>query len=177
LGRYQEAQQEVFEEISLKFSNKEGCLIDSLDNLKLNTAFILEQFRYMLTSYATVDRTIIKDFKIGNITLHKGAHVLPIICGPYHVEENFNDAKKFDIHRHSEETIKNLGNRNNLLPFSIGIRACPGRYVAMYNIQLALVSYLEKFQFKDTANVDTYDFVQGDSYFSKTYFMKVKLRE
>jgi cytochrome P450 len=112
------------------------------------TAFILEQFRFFLTSYSTVDRTVVKDFKIGNITIYKGTHILAFLCGPYHTEENYENPLTFDIYRHSEETLNNMGNRSTLYPFSIGLRACPGRYVAMFNIQIGMISMLKNFEIK-----------------------------
>ena len=48
--------------------------------------------------------------------------------------------------------------------------------MAMSSIKAGLVTILEKFEIKSTANLDTYDFQLGDTFQSTAYFMKLRLR-
>ena len=126
MSQYTDAQKAVHEQLSKLYFGKKLVQCDkdwahnTLEELSLMNAFILEQFRFFMTSYSNVDRVVVKDFKIGNLTLFKGLQVLPFLCGPFQSDECYDNPNKFDIYRHTEETCRNLGNRDKLYPFSIG---------------------------------------------------------
>jgi cytochrome P450 len=137
---------------------------NTIDELHLATALILEQYRCLLTSYANIDRTVVKNFKIGNLTIYKGTQVLPYFSGPNCTEDCYENPEKFDIYRHTPEICRNLGSRDKLYPFSLGQRACPGRHAAMSCIKVGIMSYLEKFEIKATADPSKYEFDFGDTF-------------
>jgi cytochrome P450 len=136
LGNHRDIQEKIFEQI------KANEPLDSMIDLK---CFILEQFRFMSTSLKGISRTAAKNSFLGKIKLYKGTQIEVIIAGPCMVAENFADPLAFDINRYTAENIKNLGVSNTLIPFSLGIRNCPGRFNAWSNIEIGLVNLLREF--------------------------------
>jgi cytochrome P450 len=71
-----------------------------------------------------------KNYRIGNLNLYKGTKIKEIICGPSFDERFFFNFEKFDQDRHNLENGKQQVDYYALMPFSRGVRICPGKGLA-----------------------------------------------
>jgi cytochrome P450 len=99
----------------------------------------------------------LRDAVIGDVQVPKGTLVLNLMRCDGVSESRVTNAASFDPTRWYEESggQEQAGQLKRLsIPFGAGPRICPGRYLALLEIKLAMATLLSRF---DIASVDTVD--------------------
>ena len=91
-----------------------------------------------------LSRITIRDVKIGNYHVAKGTAVMPIISVVHLDEQIFPNAERFDPTRFLDANGQ-LKKVDELVPFSLGKRQCPGESLARMELFLVFANLLHNF--------------------------------
>ncbi|ESO03123.1 hypothetical protein HELRODRAFT_157153 [Helobdella robusta] len=125
-------------------SNRLPCLEDK-PNLPITEAFILEAMRFKtLVPMALVHLTT-KETIIDGVLIPSGVMVMPNIYSAHMNSEDWVDPEIFKIERFLNDDQTQVVNRDLIIPFSLGKRACLGEILAKQEIFLFTTSILHKY--------------------------------
>ena len=127
-------------------AEKLGTFANELDGEILEAgpelnAWMKETMRLGAPFVSSNTREFFKDTKIKGIQFEKGDLLNMNLLYNHFKEKEFPDAYRFDRMRH----YKAKYHRNNLMPFGGGKRGCIGRYLAIMNIKIIVLSFMRRF--------------------------------
>jgi cytochrome P450 len=115
--------------------------LEQIDNLDFIDACIHEALRLkppaVFTSAEALCNTV-----IGDVAIDKGTVILCAMRSSSMEEACFANAAQFDPERWLADGV----NKNASMPFGAGPRTCPGRYLALLEMKVALVMLLARFE-------------------------------
>ena len=129
-------------------AEKIGTLAGELDGEKLEAgpelnAWMKELLRLGSPFSFSEVREFTKNAKIKGISFKKGDMISLVMLYNQFKEKDFPDAYRFDRTRHYKGNSKY--HRNNLMPFGGGKRGCIGKYLAIMNIKIIVLSVLRRY--------------------------------
>ena len=96
----------------------------------------------------------LRDTVIGDVAVPAGSLVWCVMRHDTVSDTHFPEAHKFQPERWLAEGGHEANNKRAAMPFGAGLRTCPGRYLALLEIKIAMAMLLGSF---DIAGVDTPD--------------------
>jgi cytochrome P450 len=148
------AQAEVRKLIGDTDGNIDNLTPDKLGDLKFIEACILETLRLKPTGPFNV-LVALEDTEVAGIAVPKDMWIWSVCRHDTLVEHYFPDPNAFKPQRWLKTEDNDLAqSRRVSMPFGSGPRICPGRYLAILEIKLAMVMLLKNF---DIESVDTPD--------------------
>lgn len=120
--------------------------IEQLDELDLVEACANEALR-LKPPAAFLPFEALVDTAVGDVQVHKGTIVWCVMRSSSVEEARVANAAQFDPQRWLDERI----DKKVSMPFGGGPRTCPGRYLAMLEIKLAMTMLLARFEIEDVA--------------------------
>lgn len=126
---------------------------ETYENNKYLSSMVFESLRSFGPAHIAFPKLLLKDMQLGEYKLKKGSFILIPIYAIHKNEDNFEDAYKFDESRFSEDDGKKV-KRNTFMPFSLGRRACPGKYLAELMIKINIASFFENFELREIKGKD-----------------------
>ena len=96
----------------------------------------------------------LRDTVIGDVAVPTGTLVWCVMRHDSVSDTHFADAQAFKPERWLAEGNQGANNQRASMPFGAGLRTCPGRYLALQEIKIAMAMLLGSF---DIAGVDTPD--------------------
>lgn len=149
----QRAQEEVLQVVGID-SKLDELTPDILAELKFIEACTLETLRLKPTGPFNV-LVALKDTEVAGVAVPKDMWIWSVCRHDTLAEDYFPDAKAFKPQRWLKHEENDLAqSRRVSMPFGSGPRVCPGRYLAMLEIKLAMVMLLKNFNIE---SVDTPD--------------------
>jgi cytochrome P450 len=112
---------------------------------------------------------------VGDVAIDKGTIVLCLMRDTSPDNPHFENAAQFDPGRWLQDAV----NRKAVMPFGAGPRICPGRYLALLEIKVAMAMLLARF---DVASIDTAHGGEPDERVAfamspETLHMRLRLRD
>ncbi|MBL4799335.1 MAG: cytochrome P450 [Oleispira sp.] len=154
LVRNPEALQLAQQEARNLAGSLEDLTPEKLNELKFIEACTLETLRLKPTGPFNV-LVALKDTEVAGVAVEKGMWIWSVCRHDTVAERYFPDPKAFKPQRWLKAEGNDLAqSRRVSMPFGSGPRVCPGRYLAMLEIKLAMVMLLKDF---DIESVDTPD--------------------
>jgi cytochrome P450 len=147
LHRHPEALQRAQEEVLRCAPDLPTLTIEQLDQLDFLDACIQESMR-VKPAAPFLSAEALEDTVVGDVALGRGTIVLCLMRDTSPDNAHFENAAQFDPGRWQQESV----NRKASMPFGAGPRMCPGRYLALLEIKVAMAMLLARF---DIASVAT----------------------
>lgn len=144
-------QQRMHEEMEgvLGPSTSQVTLRDRPD-LRYNRATLYELLRFHTVAPFGVPRVVTKSTEIKGIVIPKGTQLLANMWGLHHDENFWGDPQEFRPERFLDDNGDILPpehpKRKHLMPFSAGIRSCPGEQTAVDNLFLWMTNTIRRFE-------------------------------
>lgn len=167
-------QRKLVEEIlpNLYSSEEDKGKFETYEDSEFLSGIVAEGLRKFGPALISFPKRLVKDMEIGGYKLKKGSNVIIPILMVHYSEENFENPDKFDEGRFMEgRKVK----RNTYMPFSLGKRACPGKYLADVMIKINIVSFFENFELREREENET-EFIVRFSYGVKDCFVDLRPR-
>ncbi|XP_059085757.1 cytochrome P450 3A24-like [Tigriopus californicus] len=165
LAKHPEVQSKLFEEIQDVFGDEnvdEAVTMDKLTQLTYMNAVIFENLR-INPPVCRLDRTCIKDCKIGDIQFKKGTIIQIPVYAIHHHEEFYPEPELFNPDRFLGLSAPPRGDLT-YLSFGAGPRYCAGIKFAMAEIKITLLKVLRTFILKDSSKTKL-EILGGDLFF------------
>lgn len=138
-------------------------------------SLVFESLRAFGPAHIGFPKRILKDFEIGGFRLKRGDYVILPFYAIHKNEENFENPFNFEDERFSKERRKDV-KRNTFMPFSLGRRACPGKYLAELFIKIIVIAFFENFEVRDNQSNER-EMVIRFTYGVKDCVVEVRPRE
>jgi cytochrome P450 len=122
---------------------------DDLANLRVLTGTLKEALRLYPPVASLFNRRTLRDIKVGNWTVPRGAMVRITPWFVHRDERWFPDPNSFRPERFDEGTA--LLNRQSYMPFGTGPRVCIGSHFALTEMTLIAAYLLQRFSFRSNA--------------------------
>ncbi|MFM2088464.1 MAG: hypothetical protein RLZZ237_3333 [Pseudomonadota bacterium] len=127
--------------------------IEQMDSLDYLGACASEAMRLKpVAPYIPVEA--LRDTVIADIAIPAGTMICCLMRHDTVSDTHFADAQAFKPERWLAEGEQELNNKRAAMPFGSGLRTCPGRYLALLEIKIAMAMLLGSF---DIAGIDTPD--------------------
>ena len=122
---------------------------DTYSNEKLNSlkevGFVFRETTRLANPVTGLARVAIKDFKVDGYTVYKGDRVDILICN--YEPKHFADPLRFNPDRFNEDRQGFMkAPRMKHLPFSVGQRACLGKYLGEMMVKMIILELLREFE-------------------------------
>ena len=109
---------------------------------------LLETLR-LYTPGVVLNRAILEDVKLGDMSLPSGIVLIIPVIQLHHDKEIWgDDVKEFKPERFAEGVLKATKGKAAYLPFSMGPRICIGQNFAMLEAKMAISMILQRFSFE-----------------------------
>ena len=153
LSVYQNEQKDLRAE-----AEKLGTLGGELDGQKLEAgpelnAWMKESLRIGAPFAFSEIREFTKRTKVKGVEFQKGDIISFVLVYNQFKEKDFPDAYRFDRTRHYKGKAKY--HRNNLMPFGGGKRGCIGKYLAIMNIKIIVLSFMRRYSVETDPSFDS----------------------
>ncbi len=146
LYRHPDALRRAQEEVLRRVPSLHALTIEQVDQLDFLDACTQESMRLKpaapFISVEALEDTVVADVAIG-----KGTIVLCLMRDTNPDNPRFENAARFDPDRWLQDSV----NRKASMPFGAGPRICPGRYLALLEIKVAMAMLLAHFDITSVA--------------------------
>ena len=130
-----------------------GFTIEQMDKLDYLGACASEAMRLKPVA-PFLPLEALRDTVVGDVAVPAGSVVWCVLRHDTLSDAHFPDAQAFKPERWLEAGQEEVNNKRAAMPFGSGLRTCPGRYLALLEIKIAMAMLLGSF---DIAGVDTPD--------------------
>ena len=141
LARHPEAQLKILEEVH-RIKSESNDMMDWIKNATYTKLVIEESMRLYPPAYF-IDRVNIEEDHFNGMTLPKGSTLLFSVYEIHRHPDFWDKPEAFMPERFLNDTIKFS---KNYYPFGAGPRMCIGNNFAMYEMILAILSLVEKYE-------------------------------
>jgi len=174
LQRHPEALRRAREEVSHCVPRLEELTIEQLGQLDFLDACVHESMR-LKPAAPFISAEALARTTVGDVAIDKGTIVLCLMRDTSPDNPHFENAAQFDPGRWLQDAV----NRKAAMPFGAGPRICPGRYLALLEIKVAMAMLLARF---DIASIDTAHGGEPDERVAfamspETLHMRLRLRD
>ena len=124
-------------------------------------------------------RKVLKEFKAGKYTFHKGAIYMVVFTHLHLDEQYYANAKSFEQERfldQEEQVKKTKISQACNMGFGLGKRSCIGRTLGELFIQTGIVSILKKFEFKQLNGIEL-SAISSVTYAPDKVYLRIKPRK
>jgi cytochrome P450 len=129
-------------EVQLLAGDPANYTLEAMDNLVYLEACISESMRLKpVAPFVNVEA--VQDTVIEDVAVPKGTIIMCLLRSDSVSESHFDDAKTFKPERWTDPS--SVMDKRISIPFGSGPRTCPGRYLALLEIKLAVAMMLSKF--------------------------------
>jgi len=153
LQRHPQALARVREEVRRVAPKAAGFTIEQMDSLDYLGACASEAMRLKPVA-PFLPLEALRDTVVGDVAVPAGSVVWCVLRHDTVSDAHFPDAQAFRPERWLDAGQQEANNRRAAMPFGSGLRTCPGRYLALLEIKIAMAMLLGSF---DIAGVDTPD--------------------
>ena len=153
LQRHPQALARAREEVRRVAPDVAGFTIEQLDRLDYLGACASEAMRLKPVA-PFLPLEALRDTVVGDVAVPAGSVVWCVLRHDTVSDAHFPDAQAFRPERWLEEGQQEINNKRAAMPFGSGLRTCPGRYLALLEIKIAMAMLLGSFEI---AGVDTPD--------------------
>lgn len=140
------------------------------------SGLVFEALRAFGPAHMTFPKRFLKDMELGGFKFKKGSYVLMPIYPIHHNEKNYDSPMEFDEKRFLKNE-KSRVKRNTYMPFSLGRRACPGKYLSELMIKICIVAFFENFELREIEGKEEPERVIKFSYCVKDCFVDLKVKD
>ena len=120
-------------------------VVDLLEKLPYTKGAVLEGLR-MFAPATLVKRQALEDTEVEGCRVPKGTVVELCVTAIHFDEKQFANPTDFDPTRPGPTAAAILGRERCFMPFSGGLRGCPGRQLAVTMLHTALASIVQRFE-------------------------------
>ena len=152
LQRHPEAMARAREEVQRVAPDVAGFTIEQMDSLDYLNACASEAMRLKPVA-PFLPLEALRDTVVGDVAVPKGTLVWCVLRHDSISESHFADPQAFRPERWLADAQQH-DDKRAAMPFGAGLRTCPGRYLALLEIKIAMAMLLGSF---DIAGVDTPD--------------------
>lgn len=159
---YPAAQQKLYLEITstLHKLQSERIQLENRENMPYTRACLLELQRYVSISALSVPRVALTDTTIQGHFIKKDSVIVPNLWQLHHDSDIWDNPWDFQPERFIDENGELVSSdhkyRTRLMPFSAGVRACPGQQLANSRLFIIITTLVKRFNIK-TVGEDTCD--------------------
>ena len=153
LQRHPQALARAREEVRSIAPDVAGFTIEQLDSLAFLGACASEAMRLKPVA-PFLPLEALRDTVVGDVAVPAGSVVWCVLRHDTLSDAHFPDAQAFRPERWLDAGQQEVNNKRAAMPFGSGLRTCPGRYLALLEIKIAMAMLLGSF---DIAGVDTPD--------------------
>ena len=150
LAHRKDIQVRIWEEIKTTIRSGEPVLLEDRPNMPYSRAVIYEVLRYHSIAPNNVPRMAVKDTTIRGVLIPEGAAVTYNTLTLHHDPGFWEEPNKFLPERFLDSDGNLLSpdhpRRKHLLPFSSGVRVCPGEQFALARLFLWLTNFINQFE-------------------------------
>ena len=121
----------------------------------------------------------LRETVVGDVRVPKGASVWCVMRGDSMREKHFSNPEVFDPQRWLAEGDAEVGAgsaKRVSMPFGAGPRICPGRYLALLEMKMAMAMLLNHFDIADVTTPDGREAVEKMSFTMTPVGLRMKLR-
>jgi cytochrome P450 len=147
LHRHPDALRRARDEVLRCAPSLDALTIEQVDRLDFLEACTHESMR-LKPAAPFISVEALEDTVVGDVAVGKGTIVLCLMRDTSPDNPRFENAAQFDPERWLQDSV----NRKASMPFGAGPRICPGRYLALLEIKVAMAMLLARF---DIASVAT----------------------
>ena len=174
LQQHPDALQRAREEVLRCVPSLEALTIGQLGQLDFLDACVQESMR-LKPAAPFISAEALESTTVGDVAIDKGTIVLCLMRDTSPDNPHFENAPRFDPGRWLQESV----NRKAVMPFGAGPRICPGRYLALLEIKVAMTMLLARF---DIASIATAHGGEPDERVAfamspETLHMRLRLRD
>ncbi|KAI6196404.1 (pine wood nematode) hypothetical protein [Aphelenchoides besseyi] len=141
-----EVQEKLHEEIDREIGSDRLITVADKQKLTYLNAVIMEIQRCANIIALNQLRVTNKPVELNGVTVAKGTIVLPMIGTLMADEKIYSEPKKFNPERFIDENGK-LKRSDEMMPFSVGKRQCPGENLARQELYLLIANILNHYKF------------------------------
>jgi cytochrome P450 len=146
LVRHPDALRRARDEVLRGVPSLDALTIEQADRLDFLEACTQESMR-LKPAAPFISVEALEDTVVGDVAIGKGTIVLCLMRDTSPDTARFENAAQFDPERWLRDTV----NRKASMPFGAGPRICPGRYLALLEIKVAMVMLLARFDITSVA--------------------------
>lgn len=146
LVRHPDALRRARDEVLRCVPSLDALTIEQADRLDFLEACTQESMR-LKPAAPFISVEALEDTVVGDVAIGKGTIVLCLMRDTSPDTARFENAAQFDPERWLRDTV----NRKASMPFGAGPRICPGRYLALLEIKVAMVMLLARFDITSVA--------------------------
>ncbi|MBN3297877.1 CP2J2 protein, partial [Amia calva] len=145
--KYPEIQEKVQNEIERVIGQERQPSMDDRPSMPYTYAVIHEIQRFANILPITPPRVSHYDTTIAGYDIPKGVMVLPLLMPILYDKSEYQTADRFNPEHFLDKEGKFV-KRENVMPFSVGKRMCPGEELARMELFLFFTSFLQRFTFR-----------------------------
>jgi cytochrome P450 len=148
LQRHPDALKRARDEVLRCVPSLDALTIEQLGQLDFLDACIHESMR-LKPAAPFISAEALDDTTVGDVAIDKGTIVVCLMRDTSPDNPHFENAAQFDPGRWLQDSV----NRKAAMPFGAGPRICPGRYLALLEIKVAMAMLLARFDIASLATV------------------------
>ncbi len=185
LAHRNDVQGKIWEEIEATVRADEPVLLEDRSNMPYSRAVIYEVLRYHSLSPFGVPRIAMKDTNILGVRIPEGAAIACNTMALHHDPGFWEEPDKFLPERFLDSAGNLLSadhpHRKHLLPFSSGVRVCPGEQFALARLFLWLTNFIKQFKVtpagdNDESKIDLKNFTLSVALYPPAYHIRLSSR-
>ena len=139
---YPEVQSKAQSAVDQVLGGKRLPTFDDKNDLAYVTSIVWEALRWNPVLPLGLAHCVTEDDEYNGYLIPKGTSILPNVWEMLHNDESYPDPMAFNPDRFSEASTEKGINKLPLCAFGFGRRICPGRWMALDSIWLAIASIL-----------------------------------
>ncbi|XP_027330520.1 cytochrome P450 83B1-like [Abrus precatorius] len=148
LLRNPKAMKKVKEEVRNVLGDKDFINEDDIERLSYLKAVVKETLRLFPPSPLLLPRETMERCKIGGYEIEPKTLVYVNAWGIARDPENWENPQEFCPERFLGSCVELKGNEFELIPFGYGRRMCPGKHMALVNVELSVANLIHTFDWE-----------------------------